>query len=285
MNPLKQIWLNSPMPESTMRPERPVFVKGFYESFYTAIETSQAHHQFCERVFGQDLCQHGFADRFQLDLLLRETGLAAGQHALDLGCGSGWITEYLSDQCGANFTGLDYISRAIEQARKRTAAKSDRLEFIVGDINCLRLEPNSFDAILSIDSIYFSEDYDKTISALKKALRPGGQMAFLYSQGREPWVPVEQFPSESILVDKTPLAKALQANDLEFQALDLTRRDYELAQKRKQVLLELKPQFEAEGTLFIYENRLGDANGISQAIEEGLHARYLYRAFGRDGMI
>ncbi len=256
-------------------------MKDFYEAFYAATETSQAHHQFCERVFGLDLGQHGFADQEQLDLLLKETGLSAGMHALDLGCGSGWITEYLSDRSGAHFTGLDYIPQAIEQARRRTAAKSDRLEFVVGDINCLDLEPNSFDAILSIDSIYFSEDYNKTISALKKALHPGGQMAFLYSQGREPWVPVEQFPRESILVEKTPLARALQANDLAFQALELTRQDYELAQKRKLVLMELKPQFEAEGNLFIYENRLGDANGVSQAIEEGLHARYLYRAFGQ----
>ncbi len=260
-------------------------MKDFYEDFYAATETSQAHHQFCERVFGLDLCQHGFADQEQLDLLLKETGLSAGMHALDLGCGSGWITEFLSDRSGAHFTGLDYIPRAIEQARQRTAAKSNRLEFIVGDINCLDLEPNSFDVILSIDSIYFSEEYNKTISALKRALRSGGQMAFLYSQGREPWVPIEEFPRESILVEKTPLAKALQANDLEYQALDLTRQDYELARRRKLVLAGLKPQFEAEGNLFIYENRLGDANGISQAIEEGLHARYLYRAFLRDGRL
>jgi hypothetical protein len=28
--------------------------------------------------------------------------------------------------------------------------------------------------------------------------------------------------------------------------------------------------------MFIYENRMGDAQGISQFIEEGMHARYLY---------
>ncbi len=78
--------------------------------------------------------------------------------------------------------------------------------------------------------------------------------------------------------DKTPLADALRANDLVFRTWDLTRQDYELAQRRKEVLAELKPQFEAEGAMFIYENRMGDANGISQAIEDGLHARYLYLA-------
>ena len=30
--------------------------------------------------------------------------------------------------------------------------------------------------------------------------------------------------------------------------------------------------------MFIYENRMGDANGISQAVEMGLQRRYLYLA-------
>jgi hypothetical protein len=58
----------------------------------------------------------------------------------------------------------------------------------------------------------------------------------------------------------------------------LTGTDYELARRRKAVLAELQAEFEAEGNTFIYDNRLGDANGICQAVEEGLHARYLYHA-------
>ena len=33
-----------------------------------------------------------------------------------------------------------------------------------------------------------------------------------------------------------------------------------------------------EEALFIDDNRIGDAEGVSQAIEAGLHARYLYLA-------
>ncbi len=197
-------------------------MKDFYDAFYAATGHSQAHHLFCEKVFGMDLCQHGFADLDQLDQLVKVTGLGPGMHALDLGCGNGLIAEYLSDKTGAHLTGLDYIPQAIEQARQRTAVKADRLAFMVGDINQLELSPASFDVIISIDSIYFSEDYGKTIADLKKALRPDGQMAFLYSIGREPWVPVEQFSSETIQPDQTPLAKALQANDLAYLTWDLT---------------------------------------------------------------
>ncbi len=251
-------------------------MKDFYTAFYTATEHSQAHHAFCERVFGMDLCQHGFADMAQLELLLQVTRLGPGQRVLDLGCGNGMIAEYLSDRSGAHITGLDYIPDAIRQARERTAAKADRLAFVAGDINRLDLPAGSYDAIVSIDTMYFSEDYAATLRALKTSLRPGGQMAILFSHGREPWVPREEFSQETTLPDKTPLAVALRANGLAYRTWDLTRQDHELALRRKQVLAELKPQFEAEGALFICENRLGDANGIRQAIEDGLHARYLY---------
>jgi cyclopropane fatty-acyl-phospholipid synthase-like methyltransferase len=212
----------------------------------------------------------------QLDSLLHMTRLDPGQHALDLGCGSGMIAEYLSDCTGAHITGLDYIPAAIQQAQARTAAKADRLAFRVGDINALDLPDGAYDAIISIDSLYFSDDYSRTIRQLAQALKPGGQMAIFFAHGREPWIPREEFPADSILPDRTPLAVALKANGLDFQALDFTPDEYRIAQLRKQVLTELRLRFEAEGIMFIYENRMGDAQGISQAIEEGLHARYLY---------
>jgi len=251
-------------------------MKEFYNAFYTAVEHSQAHRIFCERVFGKDLGQHGFTNLEQLELLMQVTQLGPAQHALDLGCGNGLIAEYLSDSTGAHITGLDYIPQAINQAHQRTAAKSDRLAFTVGDINQLEFSKSVFDVVISIDTIYFSEDYAATLRALKAALRPDGQMAIFYSYGREPWVPVEQFAKEKLPPDKTPLAEALGTNGLTFRTWDLTSQDYQLAKLRKEVLTELKSQFEAEDTLFIYENRLGDAEGVRQAIEEGLHARYLY---------
>jgi len=222
-------------------------MRGFYEAFYTAVEHSEAHRAFCERVFGKDLGQHGFADLEQLELLIEVAG-------------------------------LDYIPLAVEQARRRTTAKSDRLAFEVGDINALELPPGAFDLVLSIDSMYFSDDYSATIRALKATLRPGGRMAIFFSYGREPWVAIEEFPAEKLPPEKTPLAEALEANSLVFRSWDLTANDYELALRRQQVLAELRPRFEAEGNLFIHENRSGDAEGISQALEAGLHARYLYLA-------
>jgi cyclopropane fatty-acyl-phospholipid synthase-like methyltransferase len=252
-------------------------MKDFYTAFYAAVEHSPAHAIFCERVFGKDLSQHGFVDIEQLELLLRAISMQPGRRVLDLGCGNGLISEYISDRTGAHVTGLDYIPEAINQAQKRTTAKSDRLAFITGDINRLELPARAFDIVLSIDSMYFSNDYASTIRNLKAALRPRGQMGIFFSYGREPWVPVADFPKEKLPPDKTPLAEALKENRLSWKTWDLTSQDYQLARRRKAILEELKPQFESEGIMFIYENRHGDAEGVSRAIEDGLHARYFYR--------
>ncbi len=45
-------------------------MREFYEKFFAAVRTGGADAEFCERVYGRDLCQHGFADMAQLDALM-----------------------------------------------------------------------------------------------------------------------------------------------------------------------------------------------------------------------
>lgn len=251
----------------------------FYTNFYRLAPQSQTHALFCERSFGRNFCQHGFTDMAQIDAAITALQLTPHQHLLDLGCGNGMIAEYISDRTSVHVTGLDYIPEAIRQATVRTADKGDRLTFSVGDINALNLPPASFDATLSIDTIYFGNDYTMTIRQLKEALRTGGRMAFFYSYGLEPGMSSEDFPRETLAADQTPLVRALQANGLNFTTWDFTGEDYRLAQHRKQVLTELQPAFVAEDLMFIYDNRMGEATGISRSIELGLHRRYLVVAY------
>ncbi len=250
-------------------------MREFYERFYAKVPSSPVHAFFCQRAFGLDLGQHGFADLAQLGALVEATDMRAGQWVLDLGCGDGRITEYLSDRTGAHLTGLDYISEAIRLARERTADKAGHLAFVVGDLNALDLPARHFDVILSIDTIYFSQNYARTIGQLVEALHPGGRMAFLYSYGWEPPAPPEAFDATTLAPDRTPLAEALRANGLGFHTQDWTATDCRLARSRRRLLEELEPQFRAEGLDFVYENRMGEAQGIARGCDLGLHRRYL----------
>lgn len=252
-------------------------MRDFYERFYQLAPGSAAHQEFCERVFGADLCQHGFADVAQLEMVIEAAGLAPGARVLDLGCGNGLISEYLSDRTGAQVIGLDYVPLAVEQATERTTAKRDRLRFMTGDLNALDLPPGGLDAVVSIDTLYFADDLVDVVDRLRAALVRGGRMAVLYTHGWNPWTPREDFDPLSLAPARTPLGRALVANGLPFTVRDLTAEDERLAHLREVVLIELRARFEADGLDFVHENRMGDSRGTRSAINAGLHRRYLYR--------
>ncbi|MBN1936224.1 MAG: class I SAM-dependent methyltransferase, partial [Anaerolineae bacterium] len=160
-------------------------MRQWYESYYKAIPQSKAYSEFCRRVFGRDMGQHGFSDLTQIDRLIELAALGPADRALDLGCGNGQMAEYISDRTGAHLTGLDYIPTAIEQAQRRSAGKRDRLDFVVGDIGSLPFAPRSFDVLISIDTLYFT-DLDATVGQMKRLLKSGGHIAIFYGHGASP---------------------------------------------------------------------------------------------------
>lgn len=247
----------------------------FYERFYTAIAASRAYAEFCERVFGRNFGQHGFADMAQLDTLIDSLAIQAGDRVLDLGCGNGAMAAYVAEVTGASVTGVDFSPTAIDLAQCQVNAQPGRLLFQVADIACLPFQAASFDVLTAIDTLYFTE-LDATIARLKELLAPGGRMGIYWSQGANPEVPIEVFPRETLPPDNTDLARALQHHALAYRSLDFTAADLQHARLKRAILLALRPWFEAEDNMFLYDNRLGEAEGVIAAGAAGVHARYLY---------
>lgn len=248
----------------------------FYLKFHEAAAVSEANALFCERVYGKNLCQQGFAGMAHLEHLIQVTGIRAGQQVLDMGCGNGMIAEYISDRTKAAVIGVDFIPGAIHTAETRTQAKRDRLNFRVMDIAQLDFPRASFDVIVSIDTLYFA-DLDHTLSQMVELLKPGGRMGIFFNQSCPPWEDLNAFDKTKVHPDFTDLAQALRRLQLPYQVWDYTHEDYDHAQRRKIVLAELKPLYEKEDRVFLYESYLGEANGVSHAYENGAHGRYLYR--------
>jgi len=226
-----------------------------YDNFFDAAEQSDAHALFCERVYGRNLCQHGLADLSQLDKLLEALRLTGGDRVLDAGCGNGRITEHLSDLTGAAFTGVDISAEAIRQARARTAAKSVRLTFEVGNLNCLHFEPQTFDAVIAIDTLYYVDDLEETLRQLTAVLNHAvGQMGLFYTQ----WIndPADR---AALQPEHTSLAVLLKKHHLKFTALDLTEPEALHWHKKLAALEQLKPEFEKEGNLNLYHYRHSEA--------------------------
>ncbi|MFX0113931.1 MAG: class I SAM-dependent methyltransferase [Candidatus Hodarchaeota archaeon] len=235
---------------------------------------SKAYSLFCERVYGTNLCQvNAGVEMAQLEQLLEILNLSAESQVIDLGCGIGTITEYVSDKTDADILGIDIVPELIEIAQERTRKKKDRLEFQEGDINHLILPSGSADTIFSIDTLPFADDIYQTIRQMKKVLRPCGQMGLFHFQIATP-----KDPPDALQPEKTKLAQALKKQDLTFQVWDYTESSEDLWRQRQQVVTDLKEEFQAEGNLDIYKGRIKECDTWLKLLKAGRVGRYLYHA-------
>lgn len=239
-----------------------------YNNFYVESAKSKAHALFCEKVYGRNLCQHGLADVFQLNKLLEVLKLKMNERVLDLGCGNGFITEYLQKETGAYFQGVDISEEAIAQAQKMATTK--RLAFSVGNMNNLNFKPHVFDCVVSIDTLYYVDDLEETFKQMMAVLKPEGRMGIFFTQ----WISnIEE--SEKLLPENTDLAALLGKYNLKFSTLNLTENETKQWRKKVSVLEELEPQFEAEDKLDLYNYRYSEAARYADWDAEK-RSRFLY---------
>ena len=213
-------------------------------------------------------------DSEQLKKLLDVLNLDGTQHVLDVGCGSGRVTEYLSDLTQATFTGLDLASQAINRANERVKTKSHRLKFDHGDLNDPDYLPSTFDAIISIDTLYFVLSQEKAIANWKKILKPGGQLAIFYSQFNRS---IDD-PEDLLTPDGTTLAQILQKFHIKYKTWDFTDNLNRFWTLSKTLLEDLHPEFVNEGNEFIYQSWYSQAQEFGRLSNEKLTTRFLYHA-------
>ncbi len=252
--------------------ERPDMFWYYYQKFYPAARSSVAHSKLCERVFGEDLCQEGQADMASLKHLMELLDIKPGEKVLDLGCGAGIIAEYVSDQTGASVAGLDYAATAIAEAASRTKHKRDRLSFKQGNFNALDYPEGSFDAIVSLDTLYWASDLEATLSALKRALKPGGRIGIFMNHHIG-----DGDPPDLLAAQHSQLAKAIAKVGLPLQTFDYTKEIGEFWRRNFAAATELKKEFEAEGNGFIADSLIRESKeDYLPDVEAGRIARYLF---------
>jgi ubiquinone/menaquinone biosynthesis C-methylase UbiE len=252
--------------------ERPDHFWYYYQHYYPAAQASNAHSILCERVFGKDLTQDGQADMESVNDLIVHLAIGEGDKVLDLGCGAGGISEYISDETGAHVTGLDYAATAIETAANRTSGKQDRLTFVQGDMNALDFADRSFDKVVSIDTIYWVADIDEALASISRLIKPGGRLGILIAH-----TPLIDDTPGAYEADGTWIARSLRELGLAYGVYDYTESFLQFWPRLKQVVLELKDDFVAEGNEVIFDSFMLDADeDYLPAAEAGKLRRYLY---------
>lgn len=118
-------------------------------------------------------------------LELLESLRLQGATILELGCGTGWLTERLVSH-GAT-TAVDLSPRAIEIARNR---QLDAV-FLAGDLYTMELPQAAFDVVVCLETIAGMPDQPGFVSICARATRPGGyliitaQNKFVYERRRD----------------------------------------------------------------------------------------------------
>jgi 2-polyprenyl-3-methyl-5-hydroxy-6-metoxy-1,4-benzoquinol methylase/glycosyltransferase involved in cell wall biosynthesis len=118
-------------------------------------------------------------------------GLPAGSRMLDVGCGSGWLSEYFA-RLGYQVTGIDISPSLIEMSRERVARVPYDVDhqtpihcsFKVHDIEVGPLS-DQFDAVFCYDSLHHFEDEDAVMRHIA-AMLPVGGVIFILEGERPP---------------------------------------------------------------------------------------------------
>ncbi len=121
---------------------------------------------------------------FESWLLRRIIDLADGHPVIEVGCGTGHVTDFLAGE-GADAMGLDLAPGMVEEARRRYP---DR-RFEVGDLNLLMRPVNDdgWGAVLAWYSLVHAaaSELPSSIAALSRPLRPGGWLVVALHAGAE----------------------------------------------------------------------------------------------------
>lgn len=240
-----------------------------YEEFYGMATNSIAFKKFCVDAFGQDFSQDGFSDITQIDMILPYIPTKEDVHILDVGCGNGKMLGYLQKNTGAFIHGFDYSHKAIKNARALFTQRADFNEGIIGE---MEYPNNSFDIVVSMDTMYFSKDMSAFVGQIKRWLKPDGILFVGYQEGELVPRTFDEYTTE--------LAKALKNNGMDFEVRNITKQTYELLKTKREAAVIHKAEFENEGYLQWFDMLMMQtkwAEGSYQEFEQAM-ARYIYIA-------
>lgn len=111
---------------------------------------------------------HSFVSELATDLI-EILAPQAGDCILDLGCGTGDLTNKIANQ-GVEVVGIDYAATMVEQARN----KYPHLHFEVLDAKNLDYK-EEFDAVFSNAALHWITEPEKVVLGIRQALKPGGR--------------------------------------------------------------------------------------------------------------
>jgi SAM-dependent methyltransferase len=155
------------------------------------------------------------ANQARLDAMVAMFGQAAieaaapasGERVLDIGCGAGTSTLALAARVGpeGQVLGVD-ISEALVGRARALAPQDSPARFLVADASSAELPEGAFDILFSRFGVMFFNDPTAAFAHMRRALRPGGRVAFVCWRGaaENDWVRLPLGALKGILPPSAP---------------------------------------------------------------------------------
>lgn len=129
----------------------------------------------------------------------------AGKEVLDIACGTGYGSRHLAEAGrAANVTGIDICPEAIQYARSRHCLPNTG--YLVGSVTAIPLPVESFDAVVSFETIEHVDEDVEAVAEYARVLRPGGLLICSTPNG---W-PLEIAPHHRKVFDRESFLRLLQ---------------------------------------------------------------------------
>lgn len=134
-------------------------------------------------LFGNCACPRGAGGRLMLRFMnlghgrvyrwvMESCPFANGMRVLDVGCGGGGAARALRRRFpGMRVDGVDLSEESVAMCRKVAGMGG---EFRVGSAEALPAADGSYDAAVSIESVYFWPDLGRGLGEMRRVLREGG---------------------------------------------------------------------------------------------------------------
>ena len=102
-------------------------------------------------------------------------GVAKSKKMLDVGCGTGAITQELTQRAGSSITGLDINQEFLEIADSENPSAN----FLLADAHQMPIESSIFDICLCHFLLLWVETPIKVVNEMKRVTKPGGAILVL----------------------------------------------------------------------------------------------------------
>lgn len=134
-----------------------------------------------KETYGEDIGQNSWLTADEYRSFFKLLKLSADKKMFEIASGSGGPAVFMVRETGCQFTGIDINESGVKNAKNLAIETrlTEKMEFLQADGSApLPFPDETFDVIISIDSINHLRERNKVFKEFSRVLKPGGQLLY-----------------------------------------------------------------------------------------------------------